>query len=158
MPQQLTDPQDPDEIARIAGKDIYGTRVGVLRRTELFRLGNLWGMNFPIGASKDFMLPFFQRLESEGKNPLHPPSGAIQQTAELRKREVTFSEQSHIEVVPIVEDDFEARLKALPHGQLKKMCKLRGITHYARDKKPDLIARILAASEGTSEQDTPSGG
>ena len=158
-PTQVTEPQEPDTLARIAGKDIYGTVVGSLRRVELWRLGNLWGLNFPVGASKDYMLPFFMRLEAEGKNPLRPPGVTISSTGDLRSRDVKFS-GTHVEsapadfIAPQPVSDFEAKLAKLHHGQLKKICKMRGIPQTQRDRKDDLIARIVAASEGNNlEQD-----
>ena len=158
-PTQVTEPQEPDTLARIAGRDIYGSTVGALRRVELWKLGNLWGMEFPVGASKDYMLPFFMRLEAEGKNPLRPPGAVINSTGDLRSRGVkyvgTHTEQmpaDFIEPEPVSE--FEAKLNKLHHGQLKKMCKMRGIPQTVQDRKVDLVARILAASEGNQiEQD-----
>lgn len=156
MPERLSDPQEPDLLARQAGKDLYNSKVGVLRRVELWRLGNLWGLNFPVGASKDFMLPFFQQLEAEGKDPLRPPSGAVHGTADLRTRDVKYSDQSHIEKVPDT-TDFEQRLMAQPMHQLKKICKLRGIPQSPKDLKVALVKRIIEASEG-NDQDTLGGG
>lgn len=92
MPEIMQQPRSPEELARIAGKELYGTPVGMLRRAELWRLGNAWGMKFPDGASKDFMLPFFKQLEAEGKNPLNPPGGL---DAAVRKREVEHSGDKH---------------------------------------------------------------
>lgn len=161
---KATDPLEPDTLARIAGKDIYGTSVGTLRRVELWRLGNVWGMQFPVGATKDYMLPFFKQLEAEGKNPLQPPGVTLTDTGQLRTRDVSFSKESHVEdtdevgliVKPAPVGEFEAKLNELSRYQLKKVCKMRGIPQELTDKKQDLIARILAASEGgTLEQDTP---
>ena len=159
-PTQVTDPQEPDTLARIAGKEIYGSTVGALRRVELWKLGNLWGMEFPVGASKDYMLPFFQRLEAEGKNPLRPPGVVIESTGDLRSRDIKYA-GSHVEPMPAdfiqpePMSEFEAKLNKLHHGQLKKMCKMRGIPQTVQDRKADLIARIIAASEGNKiEQDT----
>lgn len=162
--QKLTDPQEPDTMARIAGKDLYGTIVGTLRRVELWRLANAWGMEFPAGATKDYMLPFFMRLEAEGKNPLKPPGMVITDTAQLRQREVKFTAENHAEkdsdplpevVQPKPISDYEKELMAAPMGQLKKICKMRGITQSPRDRKADLVARIIATIEGQpSEQDT----
>lgn len=176
--------QNPNDLARIAGKDIYGTSVGALRRTELYRLGNAWGMNFPVGASKDYMLPFFKELEARGKNPLRPPTGGTLDEV-VKRREATF-DGTHVDdevvpaqglepqfpesksgvlpldeagegvIAPQSKSEFEQRLEGLHHGQLKKICKMRGIEQSSRDRKPDLIARIVAASEGNDfEQDLP---
>jgi hypothetical protein len=172
---KMTDPAEPDTQARIAGRDLYGTIVGSLRRVELWRLANLWGMQFPAGASKDYMLPFFMQLEAEGKNPLRPPGMVVETTADLRSRNVKFAPQNHAEfemvvahpdtgepvavkdgllVQPNPKSDFEAKLEKLHHGQLKKICKMRGIPQTVKDRKADLIARIVAASEGIDfEQD-----
>lgn len=152
-PTQVTDPQEPDTVARIAGKDIYGTTVGALRRIELWKLGNCWGMEFPVGASKDYMLPFFMRLEAEGKNPMKPPGVVINSTGDLRSRDIKYT-GTHVEKVPAdfiqpaPMSEFEAKLHKLHHGQLKKMCKMRGIPQTVQDRKVDLIARIIAATEG----------
>ena len=168
---KLTDPQAPDLQARIAGRDIYGTTVGALRRVELWRLANLWGTEFPAGASKDYMLPFFKQLEAEGKNPMRPPGMVVETTADLRSRDVKFAPQNHAEIDMVVlhpdtgepvairdgllvqpnpKSDFEVRLEGLHHGQLKKICRMRGIPQTQKDRKTDLIARIVAASEGTN--------
>lgn len=161
---QVTDPQEPDTLARIAGKDMYGTAVGSLRRVELWRLGNLWGMKFPVGASKDFMLPFFMQLEAEGKNPMQPPGMRLEHTAQLRSRNVSYS-GSHVEVFgekppEIREQDtdesFQEKLMKHHMWQLKKICKLRGIHQTNKDTKKELVARILSVSGDQSiEQDSP---
>lgn len=148
MPTKMTDPEEPDTLARRAGLDIYGSRVGALRRVELWRLGNLWGLNFPVGASKDFMIPFFQRLEAEGKNPMMPPGKPISHIGELRSRDVKYSDESHVEEIKVDPNEFKTKLEAVHHGKLKKICKMRGIPQLQTDKKADLVARILAACEG----------
>jgi len=165
--KRLTEPQEPDTLARIAGKDIYGTTVGALRRVELWRLGNAWGMNFPVGATKDFMLPFFMRLEAEGKNPMRPPGMVIEHTGQLRSRDVVFSEQNHTEnseeseeevppVVPSPSSEFEAMLLSSQMWRLRKLCKMRGIKHSPKDCKADLVNRIMATiGDQNIEQDTP---
>lgn len=178
MPQIMQQPQNPDEISRRAGLDIYECSVGMLRRAELWRLGNAWGMKFPVGASKDFMLPFFKQLEANGKNPLRPPQGNLD--ALVKTHECEFSSEIHAETVEeenkpgtdvLVMDPtdniptvlgldgkpekpqitFKERLEILPHGQLKKICKLRGIPQGRQDKKKDLIASILAAAGEPSD-------
>lgn len=160
MPEIMQEPQSPEEVARLAGKDIYGTSVGILRRVELWRLGNAWGLKFPVGASKDYMIPFFKQLEAEGKNPLRPPvDGNLDEI--VSKRDVKFSAENHSErgddpyalIPPEPMSDFEKSLAKLHHGQLKKICKLRGIKHARTDRKQDIIARIV--SEGTSFDDIP---
>ena len=163
MPEILQQPGSPDELARRAGKDIYGTVVGMLRRVELFRLGNAWGMNFPAGASKDYMLPFFKQLEAEGKNPLRPPAGNLDEV--VRAREVTHNSENHSEraeeedvpplsapdeIKPAPVSDFEMTLLRTPHAQLKKMCKLRGIQQERNDSKKTLVARIMANVQDAS--------
>ncbi len=106
------------------------------------------------------MLPFFMRLEAEGKDPLRPPGVTIASTGDLRTREVTYSDQSHIErapadfIAPEAKSEFEAKLEKLHHSQLKKICKLRGVPQERSDRKQDLVAKIVAASGGTDfEQD-----
>lgn len=152
----LQDPQNPDHLSRLAGKTIYDTPVGCLRRYELYRLGNAWGMNFPSGATKDYMLPFFKQLESEGKNPLRPPAGNLDEL--VRRREVTFSPENHSETAseedvapqPVIEpapkSDFEAKLEAMHMGPIRRLCRLRGIPQTNKDRKQDLVARIVAAA------------
>lgn len=164
MPQILQQPQNADEVARLAGRDIYETPVGMLRRAELWRLGNAWGFKFPNGASKDFMLPFFKQLEAEGKNPLRPP-GANLDTL-VKARAVEHSEVNHAEtaeeeelpsittavreaiIKPEPKSDFALKLEKMPMGDLKKLCRLRGIEQSNRDRKHDLVSRILDASKG----------
>ena len=167
---QQSEPQDPQDIARIAGKDIYGTSVGMLRRVELWRLGNAWGMEFPIGASKDYMIPFFMRLESEGKNPLRPPGQNLD--ALVKQRAVVFSDGTHAEtqdpfevvkvqdtITPEPVSDIEEKLQKAHMGQLKKICKMRGLPNHFKDRKKDLVARIVASmkdekvDENTPERD-----
>ncbi|HEY6019653.1 MAG TPA: hypothetical protein VIY48_07060 [Candidatus Paceibacterota bacterium] len=179
MPAIMQQPSEPDDLARKAGRDIYGTVVGMLRRVELWRLGNAWGMKFPDGASKDYMLPFFKQLEAEGKNPLRPPvNGTLDQI--VKAREVEHSDERHSSVVPPEEEEqkvnetapeptieqlltpdtiqpnpvgeFEKKLLATPYGQLKKICKLRGVLHYRTDKKPTLVARIMAHVQDTPDR------
>lgn len=161
MPEIMQQPRSPDELARLAGKELYGTSVGMLRRAELWRLGNAWGMKFPDGCSKDYMLPFFKQLEAEGKNPLRPPMGTLDTVTSARA--VEHSGETHGEMVKEEEEvplaieppdvlkpqpvtDFETKLLHLPHAQLKKMCKLKGIPQERNARKIDLIAAIIAAS------------
>lgn len=146
----MQQPMDPSDLARLAGKDIYGTSVGMLRRSELWRLGNAWGMNFPVGASKDYMIPYFQRLEAEGKNPLRPPGNQNLDTL-VKERVVLHSEENHSELaipeeLEPAKDDFALKLEKLPQAQLKKICKLRGIEQSRNDTKQKLIEKIIAAS------------
>lgn len=160
MPEVMQQPRDPEYLAREAGKNIYGTSVGMLRRAELWRLGNAWGMKFPDGCSKDFMLPFFKQLEAEGKDPLRPPSGSLM--AVVTSREVQHSEENHAEVptpeellevaakyatpdtiTPAPISEFEEKLRKTPHGLLKKMCKERGIKQERTDSTATLVQRIL---------------
>ena len=152
----MQQPQNPDDISRQAGRDLYGTPVGILRRAELYRLGNAWGFEFPVGASKDFMLPFFMQLEADGKNPLKPPGGTLDQIC--KAREVKFNGETHAEreedpyglIKPEETSKFEAGLQALHMSKIRKICKLRGIPQTIRDRKQDLIARIVDTSGGNS--------
>ena len=170
MPEILQQPQSPDEIARIAGRSIYGTSVGLLRRVELYRLGNAWGFKFPVGATKDYMLPFFIDLESKGIDPLRPPKGNLDTLVKARACE--FTSENHSEtpppeeqtenktatVMPAPKSSFEEKLEKSPMHEIRKLCKLRGVAFTPRDRKQDLIARIVAASEGNDlEQDAPTG-
>lgn len=154
MAKVMQQPMDPSDLARLAGKDIYGSTVGMLRRTELWRLGNAWGLNFPAGASKDYMIPFFQRLEAEGKNPLRPP-GNKNLDVLVKERVVVHSDENHSEMAepePLVEpakpveDDLTLKLEKLPQAQLKKIAKLRGVEQSRNDTKQSLIAKIIATS------------
>ena len=170
MPVILQYPENPDQIARLAGKSIYDTSVGLLRRAELYRLGNAWGAKFPVGATKDYMLPFFKDLEAKGVNPLRPPTEKSLD-ALVKERSCEFDGTNHAEVAPPEEQnvnssvfvpppksEFETKLEGLHMGDIRKMCKLRGILQTNKDRKQDLIARIIAASEGNDlEQDIPSG-
>lgn len=97
MPEIMQQPDSPDALARRAGRDLYETPVGILRRAELWRLGNAWGLKFPIGASKDYMLPFFKQMEAEGKNPLRPPGGNLDEL--VRTHDVTHSDEDHSEEI-----------------------------------------------------------
>jgi hypothetical protein len=148
-------PQNPDEMARLAGKELYECSVGMLRRVELWRLGNAWGMNFPAGATKDFMLPFFKQLEAEGKNPLRPPNANLDTL--VKTREVAHSEENHSEtpppeihhpdvIQPALKTDFELKLEAARMSEIRKICAMRGIAWSTKDRKLDLIARIMAAT------------
>lgn len=186
MIQIMQYPTAPDLIARKAGKTMYGTAVGSLRRNELYRLGNAWGAKFPVGATKDFMIPFFTQLESQGKDPFKPPY-ASPQTA--RHSELTHIERGDQDVMlggemvhsasselspamapqpdpiapqsapdvilPTPMGDFETKLNALPHGKLKKLCFERKIPQSNKDRKQELIARIVAASEAPDVKDVP---
>ena len=159
MAKVMQQPMDPSDLARLAGKDIYGSTVGMLRRTELWRLGNAWGLNFPAGASKDYMIPFFQRLEAEGKNPLRPPGGQNLDTL-VKERVVLHSEENHSEMADPVSleppvsaaaekpesNEFALKLERLPQAQLKKIAKLRGVEQSRNDTKQSLIAKIIATS------------
>lgn len=158
MAEIMQQPMDPSDLARLAGKDIYGTSVGMLRRTELWRLGNAWGLEFPNGASKDYMIPFFQRLEAEGKNPLRPPGNKSLDEI-VKGRVVVHSDENHattdleplepIKAAPEAKpDEFALRLEKQSQAQLKKIAKLRGITQSRSDSKAELIAKIVAASSG----------
>lgn len=168
MPVVMQQPDDPDSLSRRAGKDIYGTSVGMLRRVELWRLGNAWGMNFPAGATKDFMLPFFKQIEADGKNPFFPPNGGNLDQL-VKARDVVHSDEDHTEKIEIPEDevpeipvpkelkpepvdDFQMMLLRTSHAQLKKMCKLRGIEQKRNDSKQTLVARIMANVQDTTER------
>lgn len=158
MPDILEQPRNPDEMARLAGKDLYECSVGMLRRVELWRLGNAWGMNFPAGATKDHMLPFFKQLEAEGKNPLRPPNANLDTL--VKTREVVHSEVNHSEtpppeipeihhpdvIQPALKSDFELKLEASRMSDIRKICSMRGIPFSSKDRKLDLIARIMAAT------------
>lgn len=146
--EKMSDPVEPDTLARQAGKDMYGSVVGTLRRVELWRLGNAWGLQFPVGASKDYMLPFFKEIEGRGENPLRPPGRVIHDTGQLRTRDTVFSGPSQAEnadMPPV--SDFVAKLEKMMMGDLKKLCRERGIYQHRTMKKPEIIARIVAAIE-----------
>lgn len=160
MAEIMQQPQNPDDLARLAGKQMYGTPVGMLRRVELFRLGNAWGHKFPDGATKDSMLPFFKELEAQGKNPLAPPTGSLDQVVKTREVEhegkpayETVEELAPLEVPdeikPAPVSDFEMKLLNTPHAQLKKICKMKGIRQERNDSSKTLVARIMAAAGAT---------
>ena len=179
MPEVMQQPEDPDQISRKAGKDLYGTSVGMLRRVELWRLGNAWGFKFPVGASKDYMLPFFMQLESEGKNPFVPPNG--QRLDDIaRSREVEHSgdtkaeddskERAEMEaeaVAPITpspdviqpreKTDFEVSLEKATMQKVRALCKLRDIPYSTRDKKIALIDHIMENIGGSFVKDSTRG-
>lgn len=180
MPEVMQQPEDPEQLSRKAGKDIYGTSVGMLRRSELWRLGNAWGMEFPIGASKDFMLPFFMQLESEGKNPFQPPNGkTVDEIA--RTREVIHSGKSKAEndakeraematgqapapitpspdaILPREKTEFEVSLEKATMQKVRALCKLRDIPYSTKDKKTVLIERIMENIGGSFVKDTTRG-
>jgi len=154
-------PDDPDKLAREAGKKIYGTVVGCLRRHELYRLGNAWGHKFPVGATKDFMIPFFIQLEANGKDPFRPPqvvptrpehsdeshADRIQKNASLPKESQVdalkaFSKEAEKEV------SLEERVGSMKFYELRKLCKARGIPQTPKDRKVDLVARVLDYANG----------
>lgn len=151
--RQMSDPENPDMVARKAGQDLYGSKVGALRRSELWRLGNAWGAKFPEGATKDFMLPFFQQLEAEGKNPMRPPGGSPLETV-IRAREVEHSGPSHAELAPEDEkliteleppkSEFQTKLEALPFWKVRNFAHRRAIPQKPKDTKIMLIARIMS--------------
>lgn len=164
MPVVMQHPEEPDMLARKAGKDIYGTSAGMLRRTELYRLGNAWGFKFPAGATKDFMLPYFQQLEAEGKDPLRPPGGKplheivsarevqfdgtnvaendLQERAEM-DAEQNGNEFTEGLVKPAFKSKLELELEKAKIWEVRKLCKKRGLAYSTKDKKIDLIARIM---------------
>jgi hypothetical protein len=154
MPEILQQPQNPDEMARLAGKQLYECSVGMLRRVELWRLGNAWGMNFPVGATKDYMLPFFKQMEAEGKNPLRPPNANLDTL--VKTHEVVHSAENHSEtpppeinpdvILPEPKTDFELKLETAHMSKIRKICAMRGINYSSKDRKLDLIARIMAAT------------
>jgi len=164
MPQIEQYPQNPDEVSRLAGKDIYECSVGVLRRAELWRLGNAWGLTFPVGCSKDYMLPFFKQLEAEGKNPLRPPGKHLD--ALVKDRAVEHSKETHAErddvdavLKPRETPQITADLAKLPIGKIRKLCKEYGLSQTIHDRKKDLIARLLDKIEGpNSGNDTSDSG
>lgn len=150
--RQMSDPENPDIIARRAGQDLYGSKVGALRRAELWRLGNAWGAKFPEGATKDFMLPFFQQLEAEGKNPLRPPQGNLDEI--VKTRAVEHSGASHAELAPEEDNkliseleppksEFQQKLEALPFWKVRNFAHRRRIPQTPKDTKIALIARIM---------------
>lgn len=169
--RQMSQLESPDQQARRAGKMLYGTAVGSLRRVELYRLGNAWGATFPVGATKDFMIPFFQNLEAAGKDPFKPPHPVPLKASHSAENHGEVSVELGVDIVtpetnilgvdtitPAPKSEFEAKLEALHHCKLKKICKDRGISQTNKDRKQDLIARIVAASEGQSVKNVFDGG
>lgn len=168
MVEILQQPESPEKLAREAGKKIYGTVVGCLRRSELSRLGNAWGIKFPVGATKDYMLPYFKQLEAEGKDPFRPPHAVpargihSQETHVEETKEVELNDYKPVSVEPDISqvevspepDPFAAKLAELKFSELRKLAKARGIPQTNTDRKVDLVARIAdAAKEGENEQD-----
>jgi len=185
MQEVMQQPEDPDSLSRKAGKDLYGTAVGMLRRVELWRLGNAWGFEFPNGASKDFMLPFFMQLESEGKNPFQPPNGKtldeIARTREVSHKGKSVAENDSREraleaegkpmldkvvepitpspdvIQPREKTEFEVSLEKAPMQKVRALCKLRDIPYSTKDKKVVLIDRIMENIGGSFVKDTTRG-
>lgn len=167
-PQIMSQPQSPDELARLAGRDLYECSVGMLRRSELWRLGNAWGLNFPVGCSKDYMIPYFKQLEADGKDPLRPPGKRLDDV--VHAREVEHSTETHAEreedpyglVAPKEEAPSLAALKEqmskMHVGKVRKLCKEHGLPQDIHDRKQDLIARIIDKLEGHGGDNTTDGG
>lgn len=138
--------EDPDTIARRAGFDMYGSSVGHLRRRELARLANAFGIRFHAGATKDEMLETFRRMEMQGvhlaahfaKAPLVPQYADEQPPAAPALEPPGVSP---------FDDALKARirekLEALPVGTLRKLVAEQAIPQRATDKKPDLIDKLL---------------
>lgn len=140
----------------------------MLRRAELWRLGNAWGFNFPVGCSKDYMLPFFKQLEADGKNPLRPPGRRLDEVC--RGREVEHSGETHAEreedpygllapkeEAPVLAE-LKERLTKMHVGKVRKLCKEYGLPQDIHDRKQDLIARIIDKLEGQEGDNTTDGG
>lgn len=179
MPEVMQHPEEPEMLSRKAGRDIYGTSAGMLRRTELFRLGNAWGFKFPAGATKDFMLPYFQQLEADGKDPLRPPGNKTLNEI-VTSREVEFDGTNVAEndlaeralekeehkanvfeealVKPnLGPDEFELKLQKARIWEVRKLCKERGIAYSTRDRKVDLVARIMDTIGDRNDEDSSTG-
>ena len=131
-----------------AGKQHYGCTAGALRRGELYRLGNAWGLKFPEGATKDEMIPQFKELEAQGHDILKPPN-EIPQRAE--HTEESRADLDHLSDPTLYTDrekpkmDVEAIFQALEKlsiSDLRKMTKALGLTQTPKDNRVALRAKI----------------
>lgn len=156
-------PQSPEDIAHIAGRDIYGSMVGGFRRTELARICNAWNVPVAAGATKEEMLAALKPLEAQGKNLLRPPVRMPERASYQgnSKAEVITEAEKALAAKRDAEakaaelaaksPELRAKLSAMQIGKLRAFAKTIGIPGRPTDKLADIVDKIIELKADEAE-------
>lgn len=89
-----------------------------LRRVELWKLADMFNIDYPAGATKDHMLLLMQGAQASGVDFTRPPK-------------------------PVVAEP-QAEIAEMTFGELRRAVKAKGGSWSPRDKKEDLIGKLAA--------------
>jgi len=92
-------------------------KMATLRRRQLLHLADAYGIEHPLDATKDQMVPLMMAAESNGAFEREP----------VDRRKLAQAMELPPEQWPPMEDSHE-----LSHRELQQMCKERGINSYGK--------------------------